>query len=86
VGGLRGGKTPPTELIHPGGVSHPRVLRGAGLPQDSRNLEIQSHFLMLSHYFAFATNTRHAPSQESFPEAGGGVSFNGISPMFFALR
>src|SRR5258708_34785803 len=33
-----------------------------------------------------ARRTIQAPSQESFPENGGAVAFNGTSPMFLALR
>jgi hypothetical protein len=33
-----------------------------------------------------ARRTIQAPSQESFPEDGGVVAFNGISPIFLALR
>jgi len=58
----------------------------AGLPQDLKNLEIQPLFLMFLHHLAFATSTIQAPSQESFPEDGGAVAFNGITPMFLALR
>jgi chloride channel protein, CIC family len=37
------------------------------------------------HHFVFAMSTIQAPSQESFPEDGGAVAFNGITPMFSAL-
>lgn len=57
----------------------------AGAPARLKNLEIQPLSMLFDH-LAFATSTIQAPSQDCFPEAGGAVAFNGITPMFFALR
>jgi hypothetical protein len=54
------------------------------LPQKSRDPTTIVLTSLL--YLAFATITIQAPSQESFPENGGAVAFNGITPMFLALR
>ena len=69
-------------------IFSPESCDAAGLPQDLKikSLEIRPFFLMLLHHLAFTTNTIQAPSQESFPEDGGGVAFNGITPMFLSLR
>jgi hypothetical protein len=49
------------------------------------NFEIQLPLILL-HHLDLARSTMQAPSQECFPEAGGAVAFNGITPIFSALR